>query len=846
MSKSNEPVDFNKKLKDLTSKYRFALSVNKLENKVKEESDKVPTKTSSPKKEFETNESIYRYLMKIGEVEIADKILDILTAPENKKTSEEKFYTDENIKKLSIINNNILEKLTQLEKDRVDEQISQAQNTQSEIQKPKLKDDKAFNQGNETKNGTNSWMDYVINALEGYLGYKGLKAIWGRMATWTKESWARLSTFMKDGWGAAKEYFQKELAPMLESLWTKTKTMGEDILEKSKSIIESTKNAILETFKKSMTWITETISKIPNIGSIMDGATNFINKGIEAAKGGIDIVGSKIGSIIGDTGALKDAANIAGSKLTSIGSKLFSKNIVGAVVTSGVAAFDYNSQKSDLSGTGISNNGSKMAWNTAFNLVGFIDKDLYNWARYKFNQDEKTLMTKLAELKAIRPGYLEDWEIINWDIIANLTYDDLKVLFDASGWDSDTKSKLKQLLTDKYNNFQDSWNTAMKNQTANSVRGNYGVNQSGSSEAYFEPGVKKLSTDLSKLDKVSIEGYQDIKARIKKSEGLILHPYTDSRGNMTIGYGHLMVGDDFTRYPMGQDISKEEAEALFESDFAKHYKQATMFPNFSSFSDGVQNALIDMTYNMGGGWWNNWPMFVNELASGDFETAAKNIMESNYHTQVGNRAEVNAKLIQTAGLNKANTSKETEAQKSIQMDVDMYEGGKIKKEFDYVETAKNVGDANKLKAGETSAQTSLDSFIKANPQNDSTGVWNDGIFTYNDTNTQAKYKVLSDNLVRFQKAGKYLQDVQEKQAEEAQAKKPETEQEKLNREIRELDLTNKGDKKVNEANGSEANLIKTSKEQTKTETTIVDNTGNINISNKEINDQSLEEIFILK
>lgn len=73
------------------------------------------------------NEKIYDYLVKSGELDVANYVLDLMTKPENeiKKTSEMKKdlkSNTEEVKKLSLINSGIYEELKTIQENQIDEQ----------------------------------------------------------------------------------------------------------------------------------------------------------------------------------------------------------------------------------------------------------------------------------------------------------------------------------------------------------------------------------------------------------------------------------------------------------------------------------------------------------------------------------------------------------------------------------------------------------------------------------------------------------------------------------------------------------------------------------------------------
>jgi lysozyme len=140
--------------------------------------------------------------------------------------------------------------------------------------------------------------------------------------------------------------------------------------------------------------------------------------------------------------------------------------------------------------------------------------------------------------------------------------------------------------------------------------------------------------------KVSSAGMSDeeIKAMIIKHEGKRNRPYQDSLGLWTVGIGHL-IGDGKSLPPeMNREFSEEEIMAMFEKDYAHHRSAAMNIPGFGKLDGRGQGALTDLTFNMGPSWISKWPKLKKQLEEGDTQNAAKNLEQSKWYGQVGNRA----------------------------------------------------------------------------------------------------------------------------------------------------------------------------------------------------------------
>lgn len=87
---------------------------------------------------------------------------------------------------------------------------------------------------------------------------------------------------------------------------------------------------------------------------------------------------------------------------------------------------------------------------------------------------------------------------------------------------------------------------------------------------------------------------EGIKAFIREREGLRLTAYRCPSGVWTIGYGHT--GKDVTP---GKQISKGEAERLFEADLARFEGELGAMLGATALRQGQYDALLSFAYNVG-------------------------------------------------------------------------------------------------------------------------------------------------------------------------------------------------------------------------------------------------------
>lgn len=118
--------------------------------------------------------------------------------------------------------------------------------------------------------------------------------------------------------------------------------------------------------------------------------------------------------------------------------------------------------------------------------------------------------------------------------------------------------------------------------------------------------------------------------QIKPEEGYRSKPYPDTQGKITIGWGFNLT--DIGLYP-------EEADFMMKFRVQKAMKEVLdAFPWSESLSEARRIVLIDMAYNLGIGGLKAFTTFLSSLASGNYEKAASDMMNSLWAKEVGQRA----------------------------------------------------------------------------------------------------------------------------------------------------------------------------------------------------------------
>lgn len=122
----------------------------------------------------------------------------------------------------------------------------------------------------------------------------------------------------------------------------------------------------------------------------------------------------------------------------------------------------------------------------------------------------------------------------------------------------------------------------------------------------------------------------DIYTQLRRDENEKLFPYVDTDGKTTIGIGRNLTDDG---------ISPDESQMLFRNDTTKFITTLNnRLPYFQNLDITTKGVLINMCFNMGFKGLETFEKFLYAVAHGDRETAAKEILDSKFHLETGDRA----------------------------------------------------------------------------------------------------------------------------------------------------------------------------------------------------------------
>lgn len=128
-----------------------------------------------------------------------------------------------------------------------------------------------------------------------------------------------------------------------------------------------------------------------------------------------------------------------------------------------------------------------------------------------------------------------------------------------------------------------------------------------------------------------------------KHEGLRLKPYKDTVGKLTIGVG---------RNIEDQGITKAEALVLLVNDIDRVHKESlNAIKSFSVLSDARKIVIMSMIFNMGLSKFLGFKKFIQFVEVRDFDSAAREMLNSLWSSQVKSRANDLADMMRTGCYN---------------------------------------------------------------------------------------------------------------------------------------------------------------------------------------------------
>ena len=131
-----------------------------------------------------------------------------------------------------------------------------------------------------------------------------------------------------------------------------------------------------------------------------------------------------------------------------------------------------------------------------------------------------------------------------------------------------------------------------------------------------------------------------LREELEFDEGCIYEIYNDHLGYPTFGIGHLVLESDLEHgEPVGTPVSKERVIECFEKDIESVFADLERnMPWASDQPEDIKRVLANMCFNLGITRLLKFQKFLTAIEKQDWNTAAVEMMDSRWATQVGPRA----------------------------------------------------------------------------------------------------------------------------------------------------------------------------------------------------------------
>ena len=123
--------------------------------------------------------------------------------------------------------------------------------------------------------------------------------------------------------------------------------------------------------------------------------------------------------------------------------------------------------------------------------------------------------------------------------------------------------------------------------------------------------------------------HRKLKAELERDEGRRALLYYDSVGIPTIGIG----------FNLKNEVPADVIDLLYRHSVERAEFDARLLAgNFDALSDARQRVLVNMAFNLGRSRLGKFRKFLAAVAAGDWHTAAREMLDSAWAEQVGDRA----------------------------------------------------------------------------------------------------------------------------------------------------------------------------------------------------------------
>lgn len=122
-------------------------------------------------------------------------------------------------------------------------------------------------------------------------------------------------------------------------------------------------------------------------------------------------------------------------------------------------------------------------------------------------------------------------------------------------------------------------------------------------------------------------------------EGRVDRVYKDTLGLKTAGVGHLLTGKD-SDLEVGSFVTFRQVDDWLEQDIRRSILLAQqIIPGFDKLTNNRKIICVSLTFNLGNKL-KQFIKFLDAMSKNDYQSAAKELMDSKWAEQVKSRAEL--------------------------------------------------------------------------------------------------------------------------------------------------------------------------------------------------------------
>ena len=145
---------------------------------------------------------------------------------------------------------------------------------------------------------------------------------------------------------------------------------------------------------------------------------------------------------------------------------------------------------------------------------------------------------------------------------------------------------------------------------------------------------------------------EQLREELERDEVIIYKIYNDHLGYATFGIGHLVLESD-PEYgaPLGTAVSEERCYEVFEQDVQTVLSDCEkLYEDFYDLPEDAQLIIANMMFNMGLTRLSKFKGMKRGVDARDWETAADEMVDSRWYTQVQRRADRLVVRMRSLGL----------------------------------------------------------------------------------------------------------------------------------------------------------------------------------------------------